>query len=451
MCGKTASKNESAFGKNTDDALLSALREMAFTFFTRKINSNISLVPDSTQPDSPSSIAAVGFALSCYPVAVERGLIERADALSRTLTVLRFFHDADQTGAADGVGYKGFFYHFLDMKTGHRAWKSELSIIDTTLLLAGMLVASQYFDGDATGEIEARGLTRAIYARIDWRWAQNGQQALVLGWTPESGFNADHWFGYNEAMLMYVLALAAPKFPIGIAAYAAWTSTFRWRQLYGHHVLYAGPLFIHQFSHIWLDLDGIQDRIMAENKSDYFENSRRATYIQQQYAIRNARAFEAYDAYCWGFTASNGPGNLIRHGKGRKRQFYGYAARGAPLGPDDGTISPWVAVASLPFAPEIVIPTIRHMRSRIGFHANGMGFLTSFNPTFDGENESPGWVSPWHYALNQGAIVLMIENYQTGLIWKLMRKCEPIRLGLLRCGFSGGWLGTMAGGASRAV
>lgn len=440
MTSKTVKKKKTPPRKDPDDVLLRSLQKMAFTFFVKQVDPKTGLVFDSTQPDSPSSISAVGFALSCYPAAIECGLIKRADALSRTLAALRFFYDADQTGAIDGVGYKGFFYHFLHADTGRRAWQSELSPIDTTLLLAGMLVAAQYFNADNPKEREVRERTQAIYARVDWRWAQNGQHALVLSWKPETGFSKYRWLGYNEAMLLYVLALAAPKFSIGAEAYSAWTSTFRWRRLYSHDILYAGPLFIHQFSHIWLDLRGIQDSFMADKNSDYFENSRRATYIQQQYAIRNPREFEGYHEHCWGFTASNGPGNLVTRIKSRKRRFYGYAARGAPFGPDDGTISPWAAIASLPFAPDIVIPTARHLKKLIGLHPNGMGFYGSFNPTYPGDKKTSGWVSPWHYALNQGPIVLMIENYRSGLIWRLMRECAPITLGLRRCGFRGGWL-----------
>jgi len=436
---KLAAQHSKSLNKE-DDALLQSLQKKAFTFFTCKTDLQRGLVHDSTEPSSPCSIRAVGFALSCFPVAIERGLMERTDALAQTLAALRFFYDADMSGAADAMGYKGFFYHFLDMQTGRRAWHSELSTIDTTLLLFGMLAAAQYFKRDNAKERELRDLTHAIYARVDWRWAQNGQLALVLSWQPESGFNKDYWLGYNEAMLMYVLALAAPVFAIDVTAYTTWTSTFRWKRMYGHDVLYARSLFIHQYSHIWLDLRGIRDKFMTAKNSDYFDNSRKATQIQQQYAMRNPRQFEGYQEFCWGITASNGPGDKILDVKSRQRKFYGYTARGVPFGPDDGTITPWTVIASLPFAPEIVLPTVRHLKKLLGYHPNGMGFLTSFNLTYPGDRKTPGWVAPWHYAINQGAIVLMIENYRTGLIWTLMRDCAPIRLGLRRCGFAGGWL-----------
>jgi len=438
-------------GERGDDAILHELQKKAFRFFKHYVNPQTGLVLDSTQPDAPSSIAATGFGLSCYPVAVERGFMSRAAALAHTLAALRFFHNADQSGAADSTGYKGFFYHFLHADTGRRAWQSELSTIDTALLLAGMLVAALYFDGDGA-EREVRERVYAIYARIDWRWAQNGGASISMGWKPESGFLPWRWEGYNEALLLYVLALAAPESNVQRDAYDAWTTDFRWRRLYGHSVLYAGPLFIHQFPHVWIDLRDIRDDVMRKKDTDYFRNSTVATHIQRKYAIRNPRKFAGYEKNCWGFTASDGPGDRRTKYRGRMHQFYDYIARGAPFGPDDGTISPWAAIASLPFAPDIVLEEIRHLERLIGHSPAGYGFHASFNQSWpDGRawgglryklqgSERTAWVSPWHFALNQGPIVLMIENYRSDLIWRLTRQCWPIREGLRRAGFEGGWL-----------
>ena len=426
--------------EHDDEAVLADLQQKAFRFFRLHVNPRTGLVLDSSQPGSPCSIAAVGFALSCYPVAVERGYIKRATALAHTLAALRFFHAADQSGARDGVGYKGFFYHFLHADTGRRAWQSELSTVDSTLLLAGMLMASLYFDGDSAKEREVRERTYAIYARMDWRWAQNGEASITMGWKPESGYLPWRWTGYNEALLLYALALAAPRFNVQPDAYRAWTADFRWRKLYGRRVLYAGPLFIHQFSHIWVDLRGIRDAVMRAHRTDYFENSRVATCIQREYATRNPRKFEGYGRNCWGFTASDGPGDTTAEYRKRKHVYYGYMARGVPFGPDDGTISPWAAIASLPFAPRIVMANIRHLEELIGHSPAGFGFHASFNPSFQAGRRRREWVSPWHFALNQGPIVLMIENQRSGLVWELMRQCWPIREGLRRAGFTGGWL-----------
>ena len=431
---------------DTDEAVLDDLQKKAFHFFEVHVDPDTGLVLDSTQPESPCSIAAVGFALSSYPVAVERGWMPKELALSHALLAARFFDNADQSGAPDGVGYKGFFYHFLHADTGKRAWQSELSTIDTALLVAGLLVAAQYFSGEAPEERELRKRVDSIYARVDWRWAQNGEASITMGWNPESGFLKWRWLGYNEALLLYVLALAAPKFNVQRDAYDAWTSTFRWRRIFGHDVLYGGPLFIHQFSHIWLDLRGIRDDFMRGKDSDYFQNSRESTHIQREYAARNPHRFPGYEKNCWGFSASDGPGDghaitvTDADGRTHRRQFYGYLARGAPFGPDDGTISPWAAIASLPFAPDSVLQAVRHLENMVGHSPKGFGFHASFNLSFPDGAEGGGWVSPWHYALNQGPIVLMIENCRSELIWKLMRECGAIRTGLQRAGFDGGWL-----------
>lgn len=451
MRAKSAPRPPRRHGRNidrsshTDEAVLDDLQRKAFRFFKRHVNPNTGLVLDSTRPTQPASIAAVGLALSCYPVAVERGWMLYRDALAYTLAALRFFDAADQSGATNGVGYKGFFYHFLDPESATRAWTCELSTIDTALLLAGMLLAAGYFAGDGAAEREVRERVQTIYARIDWRWAQNGRDAIAQGWTPEAGFSPYRWLGYNEALVLYVLALAAPEFSVTPDAYHAWTSTFKWRRLYGRDVLYAGPLFIHQFSHIWIDTRGIRDKFMSAKHTDYFENSRVATEIQREYARRNPRRFVGYDKNCWGFSATDGPGNVKATFRGRTRQFFDYTARGAPFGPDDGTISPWSAIASLPFAPRIVLDEIRHLEGLIGHSPAGYGFHASFNmsypePNFTCGDEQPAWVSPWHFALHQGPIVLMIENHRSRMIWDLMRACPAIRLGLQRAGFSGGWL-----------
>ena len=175
---------------------------------------------------------------------------------------------------------------------------------------------------------------------------------------------------------------------------------------------------------------------------DYFENSRRATYVQQQYAMDNPLKFAGYGRYCWGITASDGPGPDTIKVNGIERQFFDYLGRGVPYGPDDGTIAPWAVVASLPFAPEIVLPAIDYYINQVKLtESNPYGFKATFNPTYPVKSSNPyGWVSPWHYGLNQGPIVLMIENYRTGLLWRLMRDCPYIASGLRRAGFGGGWL-----------
>ena len=422
------------------DEELAKLERDTFRYFADEINLENGLVRDKTSSGSPASIAVVGFALTAYPIAVERKYLTRREAVSRTLTTLRFFHDAPHGNEPDATGYKGFYYHFLDMKTGRRVWKCELSTIDTTYLIAGALTAACYFDRDTKSEREIRTLAESLYARVDWQWAQNRGLTVTHGWKPETGFIKYRWTGYSEALILYVLGLASPTFPLPPESYDAWTRTYKWKKLYGHEFLYAGPLFIHHLSHMWIDFRGIQDEYMAGKAINYFENSRRAIYAQQAYAMRNPKKYEGYGRFSWGITASDGPGPAIRRINGRKIRFYSYIARSFPYGPDDGTLAPWAVAASLPFAPEVVLPSLHRLNEEYPEITNQYGFKCSYNSTFTSGN-SKGWISKGYYGLDQGPIIMMIENYRTGLIWRLMRRSSYIVNGLRRAAFRGGWLG----------
>ncbi len=427
---------------NDDLLLLDRLQRETFEYFLKEVNPVNGLVADKTQIGWPASIAATGLALASYPVGVERGFMTRDAAARITLTTLRFFHDSPQTSAPDATGYHGFYYHFLDMTTGQRAWRCELSTIDSAFLLAGALTAARYFDRESDEEQQIRAYADRLYRRADWRWAQNGGATLTHGWTPEGQFLKYRWEGYDEGLLLYLLGLGSPTHPLPAESYAAWLSTYSWKTIYGHELIYAGPLFIHQLSHIWVDFRDIHDSYMRARGIDYFENSRRATYLQQEYAHRNPREFALYSKQCWGITASDGPGPAIMTIKGRRRRFYDYVARGVPFGPDDGTLAPWAVVASLPFAPEIVLPTIRYFTDHVKLRPEHLyGLAATFNPTYpDTSVNERGWVSPWNFGLNQGPIVLMIENHRSALLWRLMRHCPYIVTGLRRAGFTGGWL-----------
>lgn len=422
---------------------LEELQSQTFAYFANNINAENGLIADRTEPGSPSSIAAVGLGLSAYVVAVERGLMSRKEAIARTLATLRFFRASPQGPEPDATGYKGFYYHFLNMQTGRRADGSELSTVDSAFLVAGFLCAGLYFDGASEPEKEIRDLADVLYRRVDWAWALNGTTTLRHGWKSESGFLTSSWTtGYSEALLLYVLALGSPTFPIPADGYRAWTATFERKTAYGMTYIFAGPLFIHQLSHIWIDFRGIGDDRNREEGFDYFENSRRATLAQQQHGIENPQGFAHYSKHGWGFTASDGPGPAVHVIDGVRREFFGYESRGAPFGLDDGTISPWAVVASLPFAPEAVCDTLRHAIEQLAkLGKDGDGFDASFNRTFPSANGDPnGWTSPWKLGLNEGPMVLMIENHLSGLIWGLFRRCPWVVRGLQRAGFSGGWL-----------
>jgi hypothetical protein len=423
--------------------LLESLQRDSFAYFVHEVNHENGLVLDKTAEDWPASIAAIGLALTVYPIGVERGLMRRKTAVERTLATLRFFAESEQGTGLDATGYKGFYYHFLDMKTGRRAWDCELSSIDTALLIAGVLTAAAYFQRDEPDEIEIRRLGDLLYSRVDWAWMLAGSKLMCHGWKPESGFLAYHWEGYDEALILYVLALGSSTHPIGPDNYAAWLASYEWKAVYGIEYVYAGPLFIHQLSHLWIDFRGIRDAFMREHDCDYFENSRRATQVHQQYAIANPLQFELYGEFCWGVTACDGPGFVTKKVKGVERRFLDYVARGAPFGPDDGTLAPWAVVASLPFAPEIVLPTIDYFwRLRLR-EVNPYGFKASFSAAYHADEQRQhkvGWVSPYHFGINEGPTVVMIENYRSEMIWKLMRQCPRITAGLRRAGFTGGWL-----------
>src|SRR2546425_8363782 len=311
-------------------AFLDTLEQRTFRYFWDLTNPANGLTPDRAPSPSFSSIAAVGFALTAYPVGVERGYLTRAQAAGRTLTTLRFFWTAPQdSGVAGATGYHGFFYHFLDMTSGARYQTVELSTIDTALLLAGVLCSQSYFDGTDSIEVAIRAYADSLYGRVDWRWAQNHPPAVTLGWTPENRFLSYDWRGYNEAMILYILALGSPTHAVDSTAWAEWVSGYQWGGVYGQDYVQFGPLFGHAYSHVWIDFRGIRDAYTRGRGIDYFENSRRATYAQLAYAIADPMGWKGYGNDVWGLTASDGPAHTTLVLDGQTRQFHTYWARGA--------------------------------------------------------------------------------------------------------------------------
>jgi hypothetical protein len=439
-------------------AFYSDIEDRTFRFFWETVNRANGLVPDRWPTPSFSSIAAVGFALTAYPVGVERGWIRREEARDLTLTTLRFFWNAPQGPANGGTaGHKGFFYHFLDMAEGRRYRDVELSSVDTTILFMGMLFAAQYFDSREPAETEIRRLADAIYARADWNFFRSdGRAPISMGWHPGEGLIERNWAGYNEGMFVSILALGAPVHAVPAGSWAQWTAPYPsfWRGSGAtRHIAFA-PLFGHQYSHIWIDFRGIRDAPMRAAGFDYFENSRRATYSNRAYCIANPMRWDGYSADVWGLTACDGPGDVVRPFKGQQRPFFGYSARGPidqPDGRDDGTIAPTAALGSLPFAPEIVIPCAEAMLRDHGARIySRYGFLDSFNPSFrytDARSTTGpvdpqyGWVARDYLGIDQGPILLQAANYRDDFVWRHMRRSRPIRVGLERAGFTGGWLG----------
>jgi hypothetical protein len=435
-----------------DEAFLDDVERRSFHYFWDLADPNTLLVPDRAPTPSFSSIAAVGFGLTAYGIGAERGYVTRADAARRTLATLQSLLAMKQGPEARGVsGYHGFFYHFLDMKTGERFKDVELSTVDTSLLLAGALFAQSYFDRDDPTERAIRDAAEELYRRVEWPWEVVRPHAISMGWKPEEGFHSWDWRGYNEAMIVVILALGSPTHPVEPEAWAEYTKTYKWGNFLGQEHLLFAPLFGHQYSHVWIDFRGIQDAYMRSKGIDYFENSRRATLAQRQYAILNPHGWRDYGAEVWGLTACDGPMDATITIDGVPRTFHSYHARGVTSGEvrDDGTIAPTAAASSIAFTPELSIAAMRAMRSRYGGDLySTYGFVDAFNPTLRTTEElkhgrvNPqlGWFDVDYLGIDQGPIVAMIENYRSQLVWRVMRRNEHVRRGLMRAGFQGGWL-----------
>jgi len=436
------------------------LERRTFDWFWDAANPANGLIPDHyPSNDTFASIAAVGFGLTAYGIGVERHYITRDQAIERTLVTLRFLEQAPQNDTEEGAtGVHGFYYHFLDRDTGKRFdHGSEASSVDTALLMGGVLFAQSYFDGDSPDEREIRALADKLYRRIDWAWMQAPQKAplLSMGWTPSGQYISYNWEGYNEGMLIYLLAIASPTHPLPAATWQQLNATYdhQWGQFQDQTLLNFAPLFGHQYSHAWVDFRGIYDPWNRDRGFDYFENSRRATYAQRAYAKANPGGWRDYGENIWGLTACNGPGTVTKTVEGRVRTFEGYKARGAGQDYvfDDGTIAPTAAGGSIAFAPEIALPALEEMKNRYGARIyNRYGFVDAFNPSFPVNENAPikasydsvsaYWADTEQFGIDQGPILLMIENWRSNFVWETMKKNGYIRAGLQRAGFSGGWL-----------
>jgi len=418
------------------EAFIDTLQHQTFLYFWEQSNPENGLVKDRSADYSPSSTAAVGFGIPAWAVGAERGWITRDQAAKRTLNTLNFLWNSEQSDATDATGYRGFYYHFLDMKTGERAWNCELSTVDTAWLLGGVRFARQYYDRENSIEANIRRLADLITNRVEWDWTtlpDKGKygNTVAMGWKPESGFTPFGWTGYNEGLFLYIVA-AGSGYQGAEIAYQKWLKYYDWQEPYPElgHVIFM-PLFGHQYSHIFVDFRALMDSYMREQGIDYFENSTRATLAQRRYAIDNPMNWVGYDSLTWGLTACDGPGPEYNTNEWK---FNRYAARGTSgtglTHDDDGTIAPTAAGGSVVFAPEVCIPTLMAMKEKYG--QSGLwgkyGFVDSFNPTLNWYNED-------YLGIDQGPILLMIENLRSGLIWKYIM-CDPVILkGLKRLGF----------------
>lgn len=448
----TPSRTRAVVPTRSDTALLDDVERRSFHFFWDLADPHTQLIPDRWPTPSFSSIAAVGFGLTAYAIGAERGYVTREAAAERTQATLQSLLSMKQGPDARGVsGHHGFYYHFLDMKTGERFETVELSTIDTTLLVAGALFAQSYFDRDNAVEASIRRDAETLYERVEWTWEEVRPHAVSMGWTPESGFHTYDWRGYNEAMLLVILALGSPTHPVDPAAWSAYHSTDTWGTVNSQSFVQFAPLFGHQYSEVWLDFRGIQDPVIKSYGIDWFENSRRASIAQHSYAVANPGGWRDYGDRVWGLSACDGPMDATVTIDGKARAFHSYTARGVAQNDirDDGTIAPTAAASSIVFTPELSIPAIREMSTRYGTNLyNQYGFLDAFNPTLQTTEKlkhgrvdpAQGWFDIDYLGIDEGPVVAMIENYRSELVWKTMQKNPHVVRGLQRAGFTGGWL-----------
>jgi hypothetical protein len=385
-----------------DEAFLEDMSRRAFRYFWEQADASTGLVRDRARTDgSPhdethrdvTSIAATGFGLTALCIAAERRWVAPHEARERVRATLRFF-------ATRATHEHGWFYHWMDATTGARRWQSEISSIDTALLLAGTLTARQKFRADA----EIVRLATSIYERVDFRWMLGGHPTLLShGWRPETGFIRYRWNAYSEHLILYLLAVGSPTHPITPRSWLAWR---RERITYaGYTYITGGPLFIHQYSHAWADFRGRRESHYPF--TDYFRNSIAATRAHRAFCLALSGEFPGYTENVWGITASDSARGYVAWG-------------GPPRDPSiDGTVVPSAAGGSLMFTPDISLPALRVMREKYGASIYGRyGFADAFNP-------NNGWVNPDVIGINLGIMLLSAENLRTANVWRwFMRNGE---------------------------
>ncbi|MCK4734107.1 MAG: hypothetical protein KAT65_16765, partial [Methanophagales archaeon] len=394
----------------TDDQFLDLISKRTFKYFWDTAHPTTGLMRDRATNRELCSIASVGFGLTTYCIAAERGWVSRSNAAERVAKVLNTLWDGPQGNeTANVTGYNGFFYHFLDMETGYRyePWipSCELSSIDTALLLAGVLTCKEYFDGSDTTEDNIRNLSDNIYRRVNWTWMLNGGDTLSMGWRPETGFLPYRWEGYNEAMILYLLAIGSPNqnHSLPNSSWDAWAKTYKWGCGDGEDFIYCptGSLFTYQYSHCWIDFRNKHDA-----HADYWQNSINAVKENRQFCIDNSDIYPTYGENCWGLTACDCPNGYCGYGS-------------CPAYYHDGTIAPTGAGGSVALVPDLAIPALRFMYTEYGDKLWGVyGFRDAFN--LDTDLSKPGnqeWWDKDYIGIDEGAVIVMIENFRSGLVW----------------------------------
>jgi hypothetical protein len=400
--------------------LLDYIQQTDFDYFWYWANPANGLIPDRSESSSACSIASVGFGLTAIGIGIDHGWITRCQGAARVTTTLNTFLNGPQGPADSGIiGYNGWFYHYLDMNTALRTGSSELSSIDTTLLLSGILYAKQYFNGTNSEETTIRSMASAIFNRVNWNWFAQGSNAISMQWLPDSGFAAANWVGYDEAMIMYILGMGSITYPLPASAWSQWTTGYIWATNYGQTYVQFPSMYVHVFSHCWIDFRHIADSYMSNHNSTYFENSRSAALAQQAFAIANPNHETGYSSNVWGLNASDGPDGYALH-----------AITGTPInGFDDGTIAPSAAGSAIAFTPEYSEPTLSYFYTHYRPHIwTAYGFYDAFNLGKE-------WYDDDELGIDQGPIVIMIENYRTQRPWQVFMQNNEVQTGLQQAGF----------------
>jgi hypothetical protein len=387
-----------------DDQFLNEVENASFLFFWEQGNTKTGMVKDrcnvrANRLGDAASIAATGFGLTALCIGAQRGFINRTEALERVFATLRFLW-------RKLPNHRGFFYHFANPETGERMFDSEVSSVDTAILLCGVLMCREHFRHPAVAE-----LVNLIFSRVDWTWLSEDTSLLTHGWTPEIGFLPSRWDYYSELMMMYLLGMGSSAHPLREETWNAWKRlTFEYDGM--RYIGSFAPLFVHQFSQAWFDFRGKRDKF-----TNYFENSVTATEVHRRFCMELSKQFPDYSEDLWGITASDS-------------QQEGYVVWGGPpaTGPIDGTVVPSAAGGSLPFLPAETLRVLKAIRTRYPSAWSKYGFVNAFNPL-------KNWYDTDVIGIDTGIILVMAENLRTGYVWETFMKSPEAQRGMERAGF----------------
>jgi hypothetical protein len=387
-----------------DDQFLDALERLNFKYFWEQANPQNGLIKDrcnvlANDSTTVASIAAVGFGLTALCIGQKRGFVPLTEARDRALVTLRFLWKKMPT-------HRGFFYHFADLNTGERVWDSEVSSVDTAILLCGVLTCRQHFEEHS----EISLLAYEIFNRVDWTWLSEDTSLLPHGWTPEIGFLPYRWDYYSELMMMYLLGLGSLTHPLPVEAWNGWKRrTFEYDGI--RYIGSFAPLFVHQYSQAWFDFRGLRDKY-----ADYFKNSVLATDAHRHFCLELAGQFPDYSDDLWGISASDSES--------------GYVIWGGPpaIGPIDGTVVPSASAGSLPFLPQPVMRVLKNIKDHYGRACSKYGFVNAFNPL-------KNWYDRDVVGIDVGITMVMAENARTGFVWQTFMKNLEAQRGMKRAGF----------------